>query len=382
MKHDGMIGNLIRCPRCRWCVPCTATNLRNSRTIVWCGKLGSLRPINLHGCLMADPGMALKVKGRWRGGDKLRHAHEMEEAFLRAHYPSAEWPFLTSVLGRSRPSITHIANRLGLVRADKPEWRTAAAARTQRQRQKRGEVFNAAQAAYIEECFREDFWPRKHFGREPGKSRSEAIKAEITARVNALDVRGKVWEWRSIWAHTKWTSPSYKRDQAARNQRRRAYRNAWKARRAHERSALDGAGAGGAGLCAGRSDALEAVDLSICQRSPMAEAPGLNPGSGAGSSPVAGSEQSPRKSLGLKALRAMLRGGAHPCLAPDCTEMMEGAHPLCARHWPLLSADLRARLFEKGQQARAGDRVAVFEYQRACKQAVAVLSVLPAEVPA
>lgn len=199
-------------------------------TVIWCEKKQDRMPLILSGCGIADP-RTKYVNGRFAGGDRSRDVSEAEKAWMHVWYPVLEWSELQRVLLRPRVNIISIANRFGIARGDCVERRKKSAAVTQSKLRERGLRFNAAQCAYIEQCFAADYWPKKHFGREPYKTKADAVRAEIVARVAALDKYGRVWPWESIRSHMKWVSPSYRRDTSSINRKRRAQRREWDRRR-------------------------------------------------------------------------------------------------------------------------------------------------------
>jgi hypothetical protein len=214
----------INCLRCRHCKLLPETDMKDRRAIIFCGKGGHRREINLIGCPLADSRPMIQNQV-YTGGDKPRSATDAEKEFLKAHYPVAPWPYLLAITQRSdKMTVVHIANRLGLKRGDSPQRRREAAARIRASRMQRSEIFNEEQARYIEQCYASGLWPQKHFGRKQQKSESEAIRAEIVARVAELDKNGRVWSWESIRSHMKWKAPAYLRDTPERNRRRRQRR--------------------------------------------------------------------------------------------------------------------------------------------------------------
>lgn len=191
--------------------------MKVSTPVVFCAKKQEPAPLILSGCGLAD------AQSKYSGGDKTKFATDVEKAWLRVYYPQAPRPFLLAKTMRSHwMTVVHIANAMGVIRGENLARRKEAAARAHARRQKRGMIFNAEQSAYIEACFARDYWPRKHFGREPLKSQSEAIRADLIANVAALDEHSKVWTWDAIRSHMKWVSPSYQNNMAARNAAKRA----------------------------------------------------------------------------------------------------------------------------------------------------------------
>lgn len=221
----------INCLRCRHCKLLPYSDFTRDVVPIHCTKTKRNVPAHISTmCPIADPRPMMR-KGRYTGGDKRRTATEAELAFLRVHYARMTWPALMGHCLRDRATIINIANGLGLVRGDRPERRLEAAQRARECKQSGGKIFNAAQSAYIQDCFARNHWPTKHFGQEPRKSQSEAIRAEIVARVAELDTNGKTWSWESIRSHMKWLSPSYKRETPQRNRRKRDYCKEWRKRR-------------------------------------------------------------------------------------------------------------------------------------------------------
>jgi hypothetical protein len=193
----------ITCLRCRQCSKLPQTDLRDARTLVWCGKINERREINLHGCLVADanfmyrsPQHAHFKPGGRPGGDKLRSLGEIEVEYFRLHYPTMPVETLAVRLGRSVGALRRIGWR------NKITGHNRAYGNHRATQQARGHFVNDAQSAYICSVAQSEVWPIAT-GNKSDIERNAQKRAAIVSEVAKL---GHPFGWRTIQCHASYHS--------------------------------------------------------------------------------------------------------------------------------------------------------------------------------
>lgn len=211
-----MSNDQLTCLRCKHCKLLPETNMEQTMPVIYCAIKKDKSPLILSGCGLPDPRpydvREKKIK-TWRDkvGDKLKHAGEVEEAWLLSNYWDATWERITGATMRSRLTLVSMGRHRGWKRSPrairyKPEYPKQA-------RQGSGMIFNDQQSAYILDCYDRDFWPEIcRNSTESGLLFNQGIRDVIVPEVNRLGDNGKTWTWESVRRHVRWKSPSYQRD--------------------------------------------------------------------------------------------------------------------------------------------------------------------------
>lgn len=185
------------------------TDMAQRAPLIFCPLWGHARSMLFEGCPKAEEHSVRAT----------RIASVVEDAYLRARYPSEPMAVLVKRLGRDERAVRHMADRRGLKRAS--SWKASLMVEASlAARQASGRSYSPSQTKYLLSILDTEAWPAKGGGRSPV---FRAVQGEKKRRIVAEVARlGPGRSWASIQSHISYLQPGTQRARTrkrAQNQR-------------------------------------------------------------------------------------------------------------------------------------------------------------------